>query len=101
MTRYLGPKDGNKDGEQSFIQFVASLFSGQVAAGLAVSQQSTPAMGIAVAPGTAAIPTGNGYPYTIWSTAIENVTLNTADGSNPRIDLIVAYVDLSITNTSS
>lgn len=37
----------------------------------------------------------------VWSTATEGVTLNTADGSNPRIDLIVAYVDLSVVSSAS
>lgn len=66
-----------------------------------MTQQSPTALGVAVAAGTALIPSGNGYPYVPWLTASENVTLNTADGSNPRIDLIVAYIDLSVVSSSS
>jgi hypothetical protein len=47
------------------------------------------------------IPSGNKYPYCIWLDAATNVTVTTADGSNPRIDLIVAYVDLSVVSSAS
>jgi hypothetical protein len=41
------------------------------------------------------IPSGDDYPYLGFSDGNLNVALATADGSNPRIDLIVAYVDLA------
>jgi hypothetical protein len=101
LSRYGAFRDGGKSGEQAFIQFINALIGAEVATGFAVSQQGSPTMGVAVSAGTAAIQTGNGYPYIAWSTASENVTLNTADGSNPRIDLIVAYWDLSVVSSSS
>lgn len=101
MSRYLSNRDGGKSGEQALTQFIGAAFNGQVATGMGVTQQGTPVMGVSVDAGTAAIPSGNGYPYVVWSTVPENVTLNTADGSNPRIDLIIAYVDLSVVSSTN
>lgn len=47
------------------------------------------------------IDTTNGFPYYGWMDAAENVTIATADGSNPRIDAIVAYVDLTVVSSSN
>lgn len=43
--------------------------------------------------------TSANIPYIGWIDAITNVTVTTADPSNPRIDVVVAYVDLSAIST--
>jgi hypothetical protein len=58
-------------------------------------------MGVTVSAIDALVDSGNGYPYGIWSDASQNVTLSAADGSNPRIDRIIAYVDLSVVSSVS
>jgi hypothetical protein len=72
-----------------------------VITGLNVTQQDTPALGVKVAAGDAFIAASGGYPYMVWSDASQNISLSTADGSNPRIDVIVAYVDLTVVSSAS
>lgn len=101
MSRYLSFRDGGKTNEEGISQYLDGLFDGEVINGLEVTQQGSPTMGVAVSAGRAFIPSGNDYPYPIWSDASENVTLAAADGSNPRYDLIVAYVDLSVVDDTN
>jgi hypothetical protein len=73
---------------------------------MAVSQAVSPNMSVVVANGTAMIPTGtypSSYNYYIANNTSggESVTIGTANTSNPRIDLIVAYVNQSATFTTS
>ncbi len=63
-------------------------------------------MTVTVQSGSAIIPTGTyptsyAYEVAIDTTGGESVTIGTADTANPRIDLIVAYVDVGMTATSS
>lgn len=76
----------------------SKLFTGNVVNGLLV----IPKTGLIVT-----LPTGNGFiPYGSGATASNrefslvvdfDITLDTADASNPRIDLIVIYADLAVT----
>lgn len=74
--------------------------------GFQVTQQASPTIGVQVTldsagAASAMIPSGDLYPYMVFMDAAENITLATADGSNPRIDLIVAYVDLSVVDDTN
>lgn len=95
MAKFLSFRDGGKTDQEGISKPFADIFTGEVKAGFTTTQLGSPGMGVAVAEGSAFIPTGNGYPYHVYTDAAENVTITTADGSNPRIDLIVAYVDLT------
>lgn len=73
---------------------------------MAVVAATSPGMSVTVSQGSARISTGTyptSYGYfvaidtTSGSPAGESVTITTANSSNPRIDTIVAYVDLSVT----
>lgn len=81
-------------------------FTGDVIEGLQVVAAGTPNMTVLVQPGTARIgtgttPTNYGY-FTAVDTTLpgEVVTITTANGSNPRIDVIVGYVDKAVTPSS-
>lgn len=65
------------------------------AADLAVTQNGTPNMSVNVASGWAAIVgdyTTNMGTYIAYNDAVTNLTITTANGSNPRIDLICMTV---------
>lgn len=75
---------------------------------LAVTQNGVPNMSVNVASGQAYIPGTEGTKqatYVVVNDASKNITISAADGSNPRIDLIVAKVQDSLysgaTNTWS
>lgn len=102
MAKYLSIADGGRTDTQGFMQYVDDMTgSAEVLSGFNVSQQDTPNVGVKVAAGSAMIPSGNGYSYAVFMDSAENITLDTADGSNPRIDAIVAYVDLSLVQNST
>ncbi len=82
------------------------MLNGEVLEGFQVQAKGTPAMSVAVTPGIAGIPTGSSPThYKYWgiidtSTGTppgESVTIATADVANPRIDVIVAYIDTAVT----
>lgn len=100
MTRLVFNRDGGKTDEFGHMSAFARLFTGEVITGLTVAQNATPNMTVQVAYGMAMVPTGSGataYVYLVGSDAAESVTITTADASNPRRDLIVAYVDKAVT----
>lgn len=101
MARYVSFRDGGKTDENGIARPFQDLFNGEVKTGFVVAQQGTPAMGIQIGIGSAFIPSGNNYPYHVFSDAAENLTLNTADGSNPRYDMILAYVDLATVSSTN
>lgn len=66
---------------------------------LAVTQNGAPNMSVNVASGQAYIPGTEGTKqatYVVVNDATKNVTITAADGSNPRIDIIVAKVQDSV-----
>jgi len=95
MARYLSFRDGGKTDEQGIGSPFDGLFSGEVKSGFATTQSDVVGMSVKVAIGSAFIPSGNGYPYHVFTDTAQTVSIATADGSNPRLDLIVAYVDLT------
>lgn len=96
MATFGAFRDGGSTDEKGIAYHISKLFNGQVINGLAVTQQSPLALGITISAGTAMVPSSSDYNYLPWSNATANITLDTADGSNPRIDLIIAYFDLSV-----
>ena len=103
MTIYLSNRDGNgKTSEEGHYRFQTALYSGNVieATSMQVTQNSPLAMSVLVQPGNFKIDT-TGYSYTGWSNAATALVISTADGSNPRITTVVAYVDKSAPTSAS
>lgn len=95
-------RDGGSIDEYGYGLLWSRLLSGQVVEGLEVVEATSPNMTVTVNPGSAIMPAGTYprsyvYPVAIDTQAGESVTIPTADTSNPRIDSIVLYVDLSVT----
>lgn len=101
MSKFLQYRDGGKTDEKGISQHLAGLFKGEVINGLAVTQDSPLGMSVLVSKGRCMIDSGSDYPYLGFTDANEVVTITTADGSNPRIDAIVAYVDLSVVDSTN
>lgn len=79
---------------------------GEIASGLAVQAQSSPNMSIKVTYGTAFIPTGSGANKQSLLARLDtlagaDVTITTANATNPRNDVIVGYYDLAVIDTSN
>lgn len=101
MTRYVGYRDGGKTNEEGLSRQLLRLNSAGVATSylatsLEVTQRAAGAnMSVDIAPGDAHIAKTD-YSFWAWSDATENKTVATADGTNPRIDAVVAFIDLSV-----
>jgi hypothetical protein len=85
---------------EGFSRWFRRLFRQGIATGWVVSQRSAGAnMSVDISAGDAGLTTGNVAPWS-WTTAVENVAIAAASANN-RIDVVVAYVDLSVTNPST
>lgn len=59
-------------------------------------------MSVDISIGVCAMPNTSGtYSYIGFTDAVANQTISAADPTNPRIDVVVAYVDLSVVSSSS
>lgn len=56
-------------------------------------------MSVDIAAGAGLLPTAS-FPYAPWSDATVNKIVTTADPSNPRRDIVVAYLDTSVPSTA-
>lgn len=105
FTSYLNPALVDNEG---LIKYLNRLFGPGVATafnsnGWKVSQRGAGAnmsVDVAVGDGLLNLPTG-GYGFWGWTTATENVAVTSANPTNPRIDVVVAWVDTSVTTTGT
>jgi len=97
MGRYLGFHDGSYTNEVGATLLFLRQFRPGYFTGLTVAQRAAGAnMSVDVAIGDALISgTDRAFPVFI-DTAAENVVISAANPTNPRHDIIVAWVDLSV-----
>lgn len=95
MSLATSNRDGGRTNEAGHLRGVTKGFVGQVLEGLAVSQRGAGAnMSVDVAIGDAIIQRSDGtYGHPAWNDAVYNQVISAADGSNPRRDIIVMYID--------
>ena len=95
MSLGTSNRDGGKTSESGHLRALAKLVSGDIIEGLAVSQRGAGAnMSVDVAIGDAFLRRSDGtYAHPVFNDAVYNQVISAADGSNPRRDIIVAYVD--------
>jgi hypothetical protein len=109
VTTYIGYRDGGKTSEEGLKKELKALLTGGVSlidssTALQVTQRAAGAnMTVDIAIGSCHIvkPAGD-YSYFGWTdAATTGTTVPTANVSNPRIDTVVAYVDLSVVSSAS
>lgn len=95
MSLATSNRDGGRTNEAGHLRGVTKGFIGQVLSGLNVSQRGAGAnMSVDVAIGDALVQrSDNTYGHPAWNDAVYNRTIATADGSNPRRDIVVMYID--------
>lgn len=97
---------GGKIDQEGFLKFLMLMFRAGYAQGLNVTQRGAGAnmsvdVNISSAYGAGLMVTSANIPYFGWTDAAINTTVATADPTNPRIDTVVAYVDLSLITSST
>ena len=108
MTTFAAHRDGGKTNEQGLFEWMLQSFTAGVpgvhnANSLKVVQRGAGAnMSVDVSIGDGHfIRPDNAYSYWAWQDAVTNVAITTANPSNPRIDVIAAYIDLTVVNSGS
>lgn len=107
MATYVSFRDGGKTNEEGFLRPFAQLLSSLGVMGssdLAVSQRGAGAnKSVDIAAGDAFF-SYNGYAYYGWNTATVNdssTVITDNSSGNPRIDAVVAYIDLTVVSSAS
>lgn len=100
MSEFLSYRDGNKTNEHGVYRLLSKLLIGEVVNGMAIVQAGTPNMTVVVQPGDCMIPDTN-YKYNGWIDADKALTITTADPTNPRLDVVVAYTDKSLVDATN
>lgn len=95
MSLGTSNRDGGKTSESGHLRALAKIVNGDVLEGLDVSQRSAGAnMSVDIAVGDAFLRRSDGsYAHPVFNDAVYNQVISAADGSNPRRDIIVIYVD--------
>lgn len=103
MSEYVAIRDGGKTSEIGANHWLGQLFRAGYITGWAVSQRGAGAnMSVDVAEGAGSIMRStDDYPYYGFSDATKNVVVTAADGTNPRRDIVVAYVDKSVVQSAT
>jgi hypothetical protein len=97
---------GGKVDAEGFLKSLLLAFTPGYATGLNVTQRGAGSnMSVDVNVNTSGyagglLATSANVPYIGYIAATENVTVNASDPTNPRIDTLVAYADLSVISTS-
>jgi len=99
MSLATSNRDGGRTNEAGHLRSVSKGFLGRILNGLNVSQRGAGAnMSVDIAIGDAIIQRSDStYGHPAWADAIYNQVIATADGSNPRRDIIVMYIDYAQT----
>jgi len=104
MGAFLAIRNGGKTDENGALRFLRRASSngqGPVAqADLQVAQHSTPNASVDLTIGDLAI-SYQDYLFYTWIDALTVVTITANASGNPRIDALVAYVDLSVVSSAS
>lgn len=100
MGSFVSNRDGGKTDEKGHYKFQVKVWSGNVVSGLLASQNSPLGMSVLLSQGDLKIDYSD-YAYTGWTDSNTAVTIAGADGSNPRIDRIVAYIDRGMPPSSA
>ncbi len=95
MSLGTSNRDGGKTSESGHLRALAKAFSGDVLTGLSLSQRAAGAnMSVDVSVGDAFVRRSDGsYAHPVFNDAVYNQVIAAADGSNPRRDIVVIYVD--------
>ena len=103
MSLGTSNRDGGKTSESGHLRALGKLIAGHILNGLKVSQRGAGAnMSVDVAIGDAMIPRSDGtYSHPVFNDAVYNAVITTADGSNPRRDIVVMYVDYNQTPSTA
>lgn len=101
MTRKVYNVGGGRHSEAALSALLSQLLNGDVARGLNIEPTGSAGLSVRIAAGTGQIRVSQFHSRIIQSDAAETTTAVPAPTSNPRRNLVVAYIDPAVTPTTS
>ena len=103
MSLGTSNRDGGKTSESGHLRALAKIVSGDVITGLnAVQRAAGVNMSVDIQVGDAFVRRSDGtYAHPVFNDAVYNQVISAADGSNPRRDIVVIYVDYGQTPSTT
>lgn len=103
MSLGTANRDGGKTSESGHLRPVGKIVTGDVLNGLQASQRAAGVnMSVDIAIGDALVRRSDGsYSHPVFNDAVYNQVISAADGSNPRRDIVVIYVDYGQTPSTA
>lgn len=92
---------GGSHSAAAYSAFEDAMYGSCVASEDDYSISSVTGMNVTLSTGYGLISTGSGYARRIGSDATNTITIAAASASNPRKDAIIAYIDMSVSPTTS
>lgn len=101
MTRKVYNVGGGRHSEAALSALLSQLLEGDVARGLNIEPTGSAGLSVRITAGTGQIRVSQFHSRVIQSDAAETTTAVPAPTSNPRRNLVVAYIDPTVTPTTS
>lgn len=101
MTRKVYNVGGGRHSEAALSALLSQLLEGDVARGLNIEPTGSAGLSVRIAAGTGQIRVSQFHSRVIQSDVAETTTAVPAPTSNPRRNLVVAYIDPAVTPTTS
>jgi microcystin-dependent protein len=103
MSLGTSNRDGGKTSESGHLRALGKIVSGDIITGLnAVQRAAGVNMSVDVQVGDAFVRRSDGtYSHPVFNDAVYNQVISAADGSNPRRDIVVIYVDYGQTPSTA
>lgn len=101
MTRKVYNVGGGRHSEAALSALLSQLLEGDVARGLNIEPTGSAGLSVRITAGTGQIRVSQFHSRIIQSDAAETTTAVPAPTSNPRRNLVVAYIDPAVTPTTS
>ena len=101
MTRKVYNVGGGRHSEAALSALLSQLLDGDVARGLNIEPTGSAGLSVRITAGTGQIRVSQFHSRIIQSDAAETTTAVPAPTSNPRRNLVVAYIDPAVTPTTS
>ena len=104
-NKYTAFRDGGKHSEEAMFRLLNKIAGanneGVIGTGdLLVEENGTPDMDLLIATGDVIIPYQNHFFHS-WVTASQEVTITANSSGDPRIDVVAAYIDLTVVQSTT
>ena len=99
MANKVFNMEGGLHSAAAYSAFEDAMYGSCVANDMSFVASAGTGMNVSLSTGDGLISTGTGFARRIEADAVNTIAVDAASSANPRIDAIVAYIDMSVTPT--